>query len=158
MFIRFFLPGIPLSPKYRWPGLHPFQLLLVWSTWQYIWSGYWYKCSLHGGANSYTILWKSYIILQSPHLNHWSETMFTVVAYRRGGEIKFVDCQADRITYEFLKSGNADITGITFYLILFIWIGSGISTISGTCSMLTKLESSPKPLLSEMLSNFSSLW
>lgn len=27
--------------------------------------------------------------------------------------IKFVDCQADRITYEFLKSGNADISGIT---------------------------------------------
>lgn len=27
--------------------------------------------------------------------------------------IKFVDCQADRITYEFLKNGKADITGIT---------------------------------------------
>lgn len=27
--------------------------------------------------------------------------------------IRFVDCQADRITYEFLKSGKADLTGIT---------------------------------------------
>lgn len=27
--------------------------------------------------------------------------------------IKFIDCQADRITYEFLKSGKADLTGIT---------------------------------------------
>jgi len=27
--------------------------------------------------------------------------------------IRFIDCQADRITYEFLKQGNADLTGIT---------------------------------------------
>ncbi len=27
--------------------------------------------------------------------------------------IKFVDCQADRLTYEFLKSGKADLSGIT---------------------------------------------
>lgn len=27
--------------------------------------------------------------------------------------IQFIDCQADRITYEFLKSGKADLTGIT---------------------------------------------
>jgi uncharacterized protein YjbI with pentapeptide repeats len=27
--------------------------------------------------------------------------------------IQFIDCQADRITYEFLKQGNADLTGIT---------------------------------------------
>lgn len=27
--------------------------------------------------------------------------------------IRFVDCQADRMTYEFLKQGNADLTGIT---------------------------------------------
>ncbi|MFA6057503.1 MAG: pentapeptide repeat-containing protein [Taibaiella sp.] len=27
--------------------------------------------------------------------------------------IKFVDCQADRMTYEFLKSGKADLSGIT---------------------------------------------
>ena len=28
--------------------------------------------------------------------------------------IRFIDCQADRMTYEFLKSGKADLTGITF--------------------------------------------
>lgn len=28
--------------------------------------------------------------------------------------IQFIDCQADRMTYEFLKSGKADLTGITF--------------------------------------------
>lgn len=28
-------------------------------------------------------------------------------------KIRFVDCQTDRITYEFLKQGKADITGIT---------------------------------------------
>ena len=27
--------------------------------------------------------------------------------------VRFIDCQADRITYEFLKSGKADLTGIT---------------------------------------------
>jgi uncharacterized protein YjbI with pentapeptide repeats len=27
--------------------------------------------------------------------------------------IKFIDCQADRMTYEFLKNGKADLTGIT---------------------------------------------
>lgn len=27
--------------------------------------------------------------------------------------VQFVDCQADRITYEFLKNGKADLTGIT---------------------------------------------
>lgn len=27
--------------------------------------------------------------------------------------IRFVDCKADRMTYEFLKQGNADLTGIT---------------------------------------------
>jgi uncharacterized protein YjbI with pentapeptide repeats/DNA-binding XRE family transcriptional regulator len=27
--------------------------------------------------------------------------------------IKFIDCQADRLTYEFLKSGKADLAGIT---------------------------------------------
>ena len=27
--------------------------------------------------------------------------------------IRFIDCQADRITYEFLKNGRADLTGIT---------------------------------------------
>jgi len=26
--------------------------------------------------------------------------------------IRFIDCQADRMTYEFLKSGKADLTGI----------------------------------------------
>ena len=26
--------------------------------------------------------------------------------------VRFTDCQADRITYEFLKSGKADLTGI----------------------------------------------
>lgn len=28
-------------------------------------------------------------------------------------KVQFIDCQADRITYEFLKSGKADISGIT---------------------------------------------
>jgi uncharacterized protein YjbI with pentapeptide repeats len=28
-------------------------------------------------------------------------------------KIRFIDCQADRITYEFLKNGKADLTGIT---------------------------------------------
>ena len=28
--------------------------------------------------------------------------------------IRFIDCKADRITYEFLKQGSADLTGITF--------------------------------------------
>lgn len=27
--------------------------------------------------------------------------------------IRFIDCQADRMTYEFLKQGKADLTGIT---------------------------------------------
>ncbi|NNU33542.1 hypothetical protein HK413_04180 [Mucilaginibacter sp. S1162] len=27
--------------------------------------------------------------------------------------IKFINCQADRMTYEFLKSGKADLGGIT---------------------------------------------
>ena len=27
--------------------------------------------------------------------------------------VRFVDCQADRMTYEFLKNGKADLTGIT---------------------------------------------
>jgi uncharacterized protein YjbI with pentapeptide repeats len=27
--------------------------------------------------------------------------------------IQFIDCKADRMTYEFLKQGNADLTGIT---------------------------------------------
>ncbi|PSL44245.1 transcriptional regulator with XRE-family HTH domain [Chitinophaga niastensis] len=27
--------------------------------------------------------------------------------------LRFIDCQADRLTYEFLKSGKADLTGIT---------------------------------------------
>jgi uncharacterized protein YjbI with pentapeptide repeats len=27
--------------------------------------------------------------------------------------IRFIDCQADRMTYEFLKNGKADLTGIT---------------------------------------------
>jgi uncharacterized protein YjbI with pentapeptide repeats/DNA-binding XRE family transcriptional regulator len=30
--------------------------------------------------------------------------------------IRFIDCQADRITYEFLKQGNADLTGITLLI------------------------------------------
>ena len=28
--------------------------------------------------------------------------------------VRFIDCQADRMTYEFLKNGKADLTGITF--------------------------------------------
>jgi hypothetical protein len=28
--------------------------------------------------------------------------------------IRFIDCKADRMTYEFLKQGKADLTGITF--------------------------------------------
>lgn len=34
----------------------------------------------------------------------------------KGGKlkgIKFIDCQADRLTYEFLKNGKADLTGLT---------------------------------------------
>ena len=27
--------------------------------------------------------------------------------------IRFIDCQADRMTFEFLKNGKADLTGIT---------------------------------------------
>ena len=27
--------------------------------------------------------------------------------------LKFIDCQADRMTYEFLKNGKADLEGIT---------------------------------------------
>jgi uncharacterized protein YjbI with pentapeptide repeats len=27
--------------------------------------------------------------------------------------IRFIDCQADQMTYAFLKNGNADLTGIT---------------------------------------------
>jgi hypothetical protein len=27
--------------------------------------------------------------------------------------VQFVDCQADRITYEFLKQGQSDLNGIT---------------------------------------------
>jgi hypothetical protein len=27
--------------------------------------------------------------------------------------IRFIDCQADRMTYEFLKNGKADLSGIT---------------------------------------------
>jgi len=27
--------------------------------------------------------------------------------------IRFIDCKADRITYEFLKQGKADLSGIT---------------------------------------------
>ena len=27
--------------------------------------------------------------------------------------IQFIDCKADRLTYEFLKSGGADVTGIS---------------------------------------------
>ena len=30
--------------------------------------------------------------------------------------IRFIDCQADRMTYEFLKNGKADLTGITLLL------------------------------------------
>jgi transcriptional regulator with XRE-family HTH domain len=30
-------------------------------------------------------------------------------------EIKFIDCQADRMTYEFLKNGKADLAGITLH-------------------------------------------
>ena len=30
--------------------------------------------------------------------------------------IRFIDCQADRMTYEFLKQGNADLTGITLLI------------------------------------------
>jgi len=29
--------------------------------------------------------------------------------------IRFINCQADRMTYEFLKNGKADLTGITMY-------------------------------------------
>lgn len=29
--------------------------------------------------------------------------------------IKFIDCQADRMTYEFLKNGKADLSGITMF-------------------------------------------
>ena len=29
--------------------------------------------------------------------------------------IRFIDCQADRMTYEFLKAGKADLTGITLF-------------------------------------------
>lgn len=28
-------------------------------------------------------------------------------------QIKFINCQADRMTYEFLKNGKADLSGIT---------------------------------------------
>ncbi len=28
-------------------------------------------------------------------------------------KIRFIDCQADRMTYEFLKNGKADLTGVT---------------------------------------------
>ena len=30
--------------------------------------------------------------------------------------IRFIDCQADRMTYEFLKNGKADLTGITLLI------------------------------------------
>ncbi|MDH4473833.1 MAG: pentapeptide repeat-containing protein [Fluviicola sp.] len=30
--------------------------------------------------------------------------------------VKFIDCQADRLTYEFLKNGKADLTGITLLI------------------------------------------
>jgi uncharacterized protein YjbI with pentapeptide repeats len=30
--------------------------------------------------------------------------------------IRFIDCQADRMTYEFLRQGNADLTGITLLI------------------------------------------
>ena len=29
--------------------------------------------------------------------------------------LRFIDCQADRITYEFLKNGKADLTGVTLF-------------------------------------------
>jgi uncharacterized protein YjbI with pentapeptide repeats len=32
---------------------------------------------------------------------------------RRLKGINFIDCAADRLTYEFLKSGKADLTGLT---------------------------------------------
>jgi len=32
---------------------------------------------------------------------------------RKLKRVQFVDCQADRITYEFLKQGQADLNGIT---------------------------------------------
>jgi len=32
---------------------------------------------------------------------------------RKLGKIRFIDCKADQLTYEFLKNGKADLTGIT---------------------------------------------
>lgn len=39
-----------------------------------------------------------------------SNTFFKNNRFKR---IRFIDCQADRMTYEFLKNGKADLTGIT---------------------------------------------
>ena len=41
-----------------------------------------------------------------------TNTFFKIKNKRLKG-IRFIDCQADRMTYEFLKQGNADLTGIT---------------------------------------------
>jgi uncharacterized protein YjbI with pentapeptide repeats len=35
------------------------------------------------------------------------------ISNRNFKRIKFIDCKADRITYEFLKIGKADLGGIT---------------------------------------------
>jgi hypothetical protein len=32
-------------------------------------------------------------------------------------QIRFVDCQADRLTYEFLKNGKADMSGIKLVML-----------------------------------------
>ncbi len=37
----------------------------------------------------------------------------TFFKYNDLKNIKFVDCQADRMTYELLKHGKADVTGLT---------------------------------------------
>lgn len=41
-----------------------------------------------------------------------TNTFFKNNTFKRN-RVRFIDCQADRITYEFLKHGKADLTGIT---------------------------------------------
>ena len=45
----------------------------------------------------------------------WTEIfyiMFFKIKNKSLKGIQFIDCQADRMTYEFLKSGKADLSGI----------------------------------------------
>ncbi len=42
-----------------------------------------------------------------------SKLLNTFFKCKKLKRIKFVDCQADRMTYEFLKNGKADLTGLT---------------------------------------------